>query len=118
MKKGKFIIEYKEIKPKVYYMDNGRNNPSFKTCRHLISTNKLSLVYCLKYHEWLSQCPQKCAYYQKGDPGNLNDLETKRYNIECLYFTNIDTENGDYMCQLFKQNNPLCEPCQFAKMND
>ena len=99
-------------------MNFGRNNQSFKACSHLIFTNKLSLIYCLKYHDWLSQCPRKCAYYQKGNPGNIDKLETKMYNFECLYFTNSDTEAGSYMCQLFKQNNPLCEPCQFAKMSD
>ena len=99
-------------------MNIGRNSPSFKTCEYLISTNKPSLAYCLKYHDWLNQCPQKCAYYQNGDPKSLDDLKTKMYNFECLYFTNSETEKGSYMCQLFKQNNPLCEPCQFAKMSD
>ena len=102
----------------VNYMYNGRNQTSFKFCSHLISANKSTLAYCLKYHDWLSQCPQKCVFYQKGNPGILNDLKTKMYNFECLYFTNGDTGKGDYLCQLFKQKNPLCEPCQFAKMND
>ncbi len=87
----------------------------FKRCNHLVSTST-SLAYCIKYHEWMTKCPKKCGYFEEGPPGNLDDLKKEKFNPECFYFSKSDTNNSIYQCKLFKQENPMCESCQYLKI--
>jgi hypothetical protein len=80
----------------------------FKQCTNLVSTST-SLAYCIKYHEWITKCPNKCGFFEEGSPGNLDNLKKEKFNPECA-------DNSIYQCKLFKQENPMCESCQYLKL--
>jgi hypothetical protein len=87
----------------------------FRQCTNLVSTST-SLAYCIKYHEWITKCPNKCGFFEEGSPGNLDDLKKEKFNPECFYFARSDADNSIYQCKLFKQENPMCESCQYLKL--
>jgi hypothetical protein len=89
----------------------------FKLCTHLVSTST-SLAYCINYHDWIAKCPIKCPFYKEGSSGNIEDLEKEKFNPECYYFAKNNTNDLIYQCKLFKQENPMCESCQYLKLTD
>ena len=109
------IIPLLVFKLKVYLLMSERNKSAFKQCSNLISTKNTTLAFCIKFHEWLDQCPQKCGFYQEGSIGKIDELKSKNYNFECHYFTHSTLISGEYRCKLFEQDNPLCESCKFVK---
>jgi len=88
---------------------------AFKQCTHLISTST-SLAYCVNYHEWMTKCPSRCAFFKEGNPGNIEGLKKEKFNPECFYFARSDTNDSLYLCKLFKQESPMCESCQYQKL--
>ena len=90
---------------------------SFKQCTHLVSTST-SLSYCINYHEWMTTCPSKCPYFKEGRSVDIKDLRNKKFNPECYYFAISDINDSLYQCKLFKQENPICESCQYLKLTD
>ena len=98
-------------------MGTEEKNTLFKKCSHLISTSN-SLAYCVNYHEWITKCPSKCAFFKEGSPGNIENLKKEKFNPECYYFAKSDTNDFAYQCKLFKQESPMCEPCQYLKLTN
>ncbi|MHA2176371.1 MAG: hypothetical protein ACXABI_16225 [Candidatus Hodarchaeales archaeon] len=91
---------------------------SFSRCTFLAESDSKSLAYCLKYHEWIRTCPNKCAFFHEGESQQISGFREKKFNFECIYFT-LDEEALNYhWCSLFSQKNPFCESCQFAKIEE
>jgi hypothetical protein len=98
-------------------LDFSEKDESFESCTYLASTST-SIAYCIKYHEWINKCPNKCGFFEEGTPGNIQDLKKQKFNPECLYFARSETDKSIYQCKLFKQDNPMCESCQYLKLPD
>ena len=47
----------------------------------------------------------------------MEEVESKRYEIECVYFTRRQDKRGRpvYYCTLMEQEEPYCTMCQFAR---
>jgi hypothetical protein len=79
------------------------------------------IAYCLRFHDWLDQCPRKCQEYIHGEVGKIIETERKRFNIECLYFSRKLQNNGSspiYYCNLLLQEDPFCYSCQFPSYKE
>lgn len=89
----------------------------FKQCSFLISSCDESVGFCLKFKLWSEPCPPSCDQFQLGYVGSLKEVQTKKYDTDCLDFTRIGQEDGQsaYYCDLYKQTEPLCDACQFHR---
>ncbi|MFX0050563.1 MAG: hypothetical protein ACFE8U_04655 [Candidatus Hermodarchaeota archaeon] len=96
----------------------------FNHCIHLhesLYKKHVIIAYCLKFHDWLDQCPKKCQEYVHGEVGKIIDIERKRFNIECLHFNRKFGNNGSspiYYCSLMMQEDPFCHSCQFPSYKE
>ena len=87
--------------------------PELRRCIKLLKTNDPNLGYCLVYKDWIKNCPEKCGYFEEGEEGKIKEIEERKLDHECLYFTKT-SESKDFYCKLFEQDGPFCESCQFA----
>jgi hypothetical protein len=91
--------------------------PELRRCIKLLKTNDQKLGYCLIFREWIAQCPEKCGYIEEGEEGKIEETKERKLNHECVYFTRT-SESKDYYCDLFEQEGPFCDSCQFAAYTD
>ena len=96
-------------------METEQKDELFKYCIHLVTTST-SLSYCIKLHEWITKCPVKCGFFEEGSSGKIDNLRKEKFNPECYYFVRNRSGKFLYQCNLFKQENPLCESCQYLKL--
>lgn len=86
----------------------------FNRCIHLLKSP--DLAYCLRFREWLNQCPKRCQEHSPGEIGGIAETEQKKYNIECLHFSRREPNDGSnpvYFCNLMMQESPFCYSCHF-----
>lgn len=96
----------------------------FNRCIHLLVSKdqkQVIIAYCLRFREWLNQCPKSCQEYTSGEAGKIIDTEQKKFNIKCLHFNRISQSNGSspkYHCNLMMQEDPYCYSCQFPSYKE
>ncbi|NHJ02474.1 MAG: hypothetical protein EAX86_10090 [Candidatus Heimdallarchaeota archaeon] len=95
-----------------------KNCMMYKFCQFLLTTKAETIAYCLKYREYINQCPDKCLFFLHGSSGSMEEVSTNNFLYNCLYFSRSKEENTNsirYFCELYEMDNPLCKSCQFPK---
>lgn len=90
-----------------------------KNCVLVVKSEDTTNSYCLKYKIWkrtLIHCPKRCDYFVEGEGGKIEEVERRKYEMECIYFSRMAKEIGNsmYYCTLMEQEKPYCAICLFA----
>ena len=89
----------------------------FKKCFFLIKSHDGTVTHCLKFKLWNEPCPPRCDQYTPGEVGNMEEVEDKKYDVDCRDFTRISQRQNQpaYYCTMFMLPEPLCEPCLYHR---
>ncbi|MHA2246762.1 MAG: hypothetical protein ACXADY_17595 [Candidatus Hodarchaeales archaeon] len=86
-------------------------------CLFLLKSNDGSITYCLKFRLWSEPCPPRCDQFISGEPGSIDETQSRNYDIECRDFTREKSSQAliAYYCKLHMQTKPFCHSCIFHR---
>ncbi|UCE12745.1 MAG: hypothetical protein JSV04_11185 [Candidatus Heimdallarchaeota archaeon] len=88
---------------------------TYHECLFLVTSLDSTINYCLTLKHWNEPCPPRCAYYKAGSPGNLEELETRHYLLNCRKFSRKLTtpRKAVAYCGLYLMREPDCRQCRY-----
>ncbi|MHA1972538.1 MAG: hypothetical protein ACTSW1_06085 [Candidatus Hodarchaeales archaeon] len=87
----------------------------FKICLSLIDCGITS--YCLKYREWIEDCPVYCPYYSSGRTSQCEEYRVKGFDIACIHLQRKKVSDGEiaFYCTQLDEREPQCKECTLAE---